>query len=330
MPSAPRIEINRAVRNGLHDSGVIPLLETGGRANPRRFIVADGSQQWSVWVYIWTLTPGGRPKRPHEFRIQMTGVSPPLPRNPNGFMAIIGYDPNLGVLAGFDIDKHAGFSPGSPSVQIDTRSLNEALQSGFGFDFKQQNAEIAIGIRSDHLWFYLQNAKDLHQFGSDAEALALLEGAARRDDGAPEVTNLLPPDRERVVSEVSRLARSSSFRLQVLQAYGYRCAVTRIQLRVVEAAHIFPAAAGAVDDVRNGLALSATYHRAFDRGLIYLDESLNMRLNPQEAEQLRVIERNGGLTALEESLGRIHLPQDSNQWPHPDYIRMANQHRGIQ
>jgi putative restriction endonuclease len=55
-------------------------------------------------------------------------------------------------------------------------------------------------------------------------------------------------------------------------AYGNRCAVTRVQLRLVDAAHILPVGTtGSADHVRNGIALSPTYHRAFDAGLIYLD-----------------------------------------------------------
>jgi putative restriction endonuclease len=40
----------------------------------------------------------------------------------------------------------------------------------------------------------------------------------------------------------------------------------------VQAAHIRPVAASGSDSVRNGLALSATVHWMFDRGLISVDE----------------------------------------------------------
>jgi hypothetical protein len=41
--------------------------------------------------------------------------------------------------------------------------------------------------------------------------------------------------RRRIVQTVSRLSRAANFRLQTLNAYGNRCAVTRAQLRLVDA-----------------------------------------------------------------------------------------------
>src|SRR6185437_330566 len=81
-------------------------------------------------------------------------------------------------------------------------------------------------------------------------------------------------------TEVSRLSRAADFRQRVLFAYGNRCAVTRVQLRLVDAAHILPVGApGSSDHVRNGIALAPTYHRALDSGLVYLDERCRMQLN---------------------------------------------------
>jgi putative restriction endonuclease len=116
-----------------------------------------------------------------------------------------------------------------------------------------------------------------------------------------------------------------------LTAYANRCAVTRMQLRLVDAAHILPVSAqNSTDDVRNGLALSPTYHRAFDNALIFLDESLVMRINPAKALQLATLRLEGGLPDFKNYLGkRIHLPPDKRQWPEPGMIRKANSYRRI-
>jgi putative restriction endonuclease len=141
----------------------------------------------------------------------------------------------------------------------------------------------------------------------------------------------LGPARERVVQTVSRMSRLSSFRQQVINAYGSRCAVTRMQLRLVDAAHILPVGApGSVDDVRNALTLAPTYHRAYDRGLIYLDDSYVMRINTEKEAALVAAHLDGGLADLKATLGKIHLPQDRRQWPGVNFIRRANQHRQIQ
>ena len=71
--------------------------------------------------------------------------------------------------------------------------------------------------------------------------------------------------------------RDVAFRRQVLSAYEDTCAISGIGLRngggrpEVQAAHIRPIHRGGSDSVRNGLALSATVHWMFDRGLIAID-----------------------------------------------------------
>ncbi len=107
--------------------------------------------------------------------------------------------------------------------------------------------------------------------------------------------------------------------------------MTRAQLRLAEAAHILRVAAGdrSIDDVRNGLALSPTYHRAFDRGLTYLTEALEMRLHEAQVADLKQADRDGGLEAFRATLGKIHLPPDQKQRPDASFIKLANEYRGI-
>ncbi|WP_434384892.1 HNH endonuclease [Melittangium boletus] len=63
------------------------------------------------------------------------------------------------------------------------------------------------------------------------------------------------------------------FRVQVLDAYGRACSVTREHsLPVLEAAHIQPYARGGSHEVRNGLVLRSDIHRLFDRGYVTVDE----------------------------------------------------------
>lgn len=135
---------------------------------------------------------------------------------------------------------------------------------------------------------------------------------------------LAPPEAPRLLVSVRAVSR--------LFAYGNRCAVTRIQLRLVEAAHILPVGApGSVDHVRNGIALSPTYHRAFDAGLIYLNEEHKMQLNEGRAHLLERMDLGGGLEDFKASLGQtIFLPPDANQRPHIDFIRRANRFRQVE
>ena len=107
--------------------------------------------------------------------------------------------------------------------------------------------------------------------------------------------------------------------------------MTRVQLRLVEAAHILPVgAAGSVDHVRNGIALSPTYHRAFDAGLIYLDGHHRMRVNEGRVHLLRQLDLADGVDTFRAPLGQqIFLPPDPNQRPSQDFILRGNRLRQI-
>lgn len=240
------------------------------------------------------------------------------------------YEPNIDFFAGFDIERHRAFIPGSPSVQVDLNCLHAALQNGFGFD-RKTNDEIAVGVRPDQLTNYIANASQLHKHGSRAQMYQLLTQAAALQPIPQNVVAHLTQPRQRVLRQLSQLAREGAFRHTVLTAYGHRCAVTRAQLRLVDAAHILPVGAtGSTDDVRNRVALAPTFHRAFDHGLIYLDENYFMHLNPQQELQLTTLNLHGGLPDFRTLLGRrIHLPADQHQWPDTRLIRQANRYRRV-
>ena len=87
-----------------------------------------------------------------------------------------------------------------------------------------------------------------------------------------------------------------------------------MQLRLVEAAHILPVGApGSVEDITNGIALSPTYHRAYDGGLIFLTNDYRMDVNDRRVSALRTANLLGGLEGLRGSLGRVLLPPDRRQ-----------------
>ncbi len=323
--------LNHSIIDALDEGNATAVLISSPSRNPRRLVVQSGQSIFELWTYIWTLTHGGGAARPkNEFRIQLTGVTPPLELNPTGPTILIGYEPNLKCFAGFDLRRHKRFSINSPSIQIPITVLHTALQHGLSFATKGNN-EIAIGFRPDQFLAYALNAELLHTYGAEAKTVDLLTKAAALEPIGAEELERVAKDRQRVVATVSRLSRDSDFRRKVTIAYDRRCAVTRIQLRLIDAAHILPVGAkGSCDEVYNGICLSPTYHRAFDRSLIYLDENLNMQINPAQERELARLRLDGGLDDFKSYLGRkIHLPADKRQWPQPDLIREANGFRKI-
>lgn len=330
MPAIVPAALVDALLDAFQESGSSGVLLSPISKHPRKFAVqtADGAAE--IWVYIWTLTHGGRPNLPDEYRIQMTTVTSPLSLNPIGYTLLLGYEPNLKMFAGFDLDRHSKFTIGSPSVQIDIRTLHKALQDGLAFDRKDNN-EVAIGIRPDQFLHYTENAATLHKFGANAKTFDLLVRASSQQDIPDKELLTIPKARQLVVATVKRLSRDATFRVAVRTAYQDRCAVTRMQLRLVEAAHILPVGAlGSTDEVRNGLALSPTFHRAYDNGLIYLADDYVMKINPEKEDYLVQLNLDGGLPDFKSLLNkRIHLPPDRRQWPAKRYIHKANEYRRI-
>ena len=330
MAATSRQIIDHAILDAIHECGAVGMLVPSSAAHPRVYMVAHKGQQFSLWVYCWTLTHGGRKSLPNEYRIQMTSVESPLPVNSDGKTVLLGYEPNLGLFAGLDLNRHLAFTGRSPSVQVSLSTLHNSLQHGMAFQTKSNN-EIAIGIRSDQLVFYCENAAEMHLLGDDSTFVEAADRAVIKQEVADDDIQEFSPQRQRLIRETARWSRLATFRKQVLNAYDNMCAVTRRKLNLVDAAHILPVKAGdqSIDNVRNGIALSPTYHRAFDNGLIYLDDNMIMRLNRRAADALVRQGLDSGIDSFVADLGKIHLPYDPEQHPDPYFIRLANGYRGL-
>ena len=330
MPAISQTVLAAAVLDAIQQAGFSGILVNSATDRPRRFAVSGQNiEAFSISVYIWTLTFGGRKNLPNEYRIQMTSVSSPLTTPSDGPVVLLGYEPELRLFVGFDWDRHSTFATGSPSVQIDREVLKEAETGGLSFH-RKSNEEIAVGIRADQLIAYVLNSRALHQYGRESKVFKLLRRGTALDAISESELKPLSAKRRRIVETIRRLSRDTSFRRTVMFAYGNTCAVTRVQLQLVDAAHILPVGApGSHDHVTNGLALSPTYHRAFDAKLIYLDEDFRMRLNPLRAAELAALDLQGGIESFKAPLGRILLPPDKNQWPRVELIRKANRFRRI-
>lgn len=107
-------------------------------------------------------------------------------------------------------------------------------------------------------------------------------------------------ERSRVSSLTSRAVRDRLFRKRVVSAYDARCAVTGLKLingggrAEVEAAHIRPVELGGPDIITNGIALSGTVHWMFDRGLISLNDDLEILVTHSAARRTAPHRGKGG------------------------------------
>lgn len=79
---------------------------------------------------------------------------------------------------------------------------------------------------------------------------------------------------ERGRAATTRVEREgqSTFRLRLLQAYGWQCAVTREHTEpVLDAAHIQPYLGPRSNHLQNGIVLTKEFHALFDRGLATIE-----------------------------------------------------------
>lgn len=121
--------------------------------------------------------------------------------------------------------------------------------------------------------------------------------------------------------EEERLIRGSVFKRIVPLQYGYQCAITRMQasstvssVQLVDACHIVPIAEAGIDHISNGISLSPTLHRAFDRGLITITSNYHVRVSPHLNEA-------AGPYSLKQYEGTpIALPGQIKYHPNPDHL----------
>lgn len=129
---------------------------------------------------------------------------------------------------------------------------------------------------------------------------------------------------ERARRLVTAISREARFRDEVLDAYEHRCSLSGLAVSpspshaygLLDAAHIRPVGSMGADHITNGLALTPTLHRLFDKGLFtlaYRGSSLEVRTSPRlstemirgnEGFELRLV---GGIAAA--------LPHDTSSRP---------------
>jgi putative restriction endonuclease len=126
-----------------------------------------------IKVYIWNLTHGGGRARPSgEYRIQAK-VREGFREEEDWTTLILGWWDAGGVFAGFDLHRHL-MPAWSSSIQIKEEALREGGRNGFAASDKG-NEEIAIAFRPDFFIDYLQNLRQLHDFGESPADLEVLE-----------------------------------------------------------------------------------------------------------------------------------------------------------
>ncbi len=123
--------------------------------------------------------------------------------------------------------------------------------------------------------------------------------------------------------EEEKFIRGGLFKKLVPQVYNSTCCFSGMRLissfgfSMIDACHIVPFSVSKNDKVSNGIALCPNLHRAFDRGLLAVDNEFKIIVSTQFAED---VTNNYGLKMLENKpiqspFGEIHNPLKENfEW----------------
>jgi putative restriction endonuclease len=327
------------VERSILDSGWKYLRLSAGDDHPARYQIYrdDENNNETVRIYIWNLTHGGGAARAaDEYRIQITGIasengSQQFFAEPDGKTVILGWWQEIGVFAGFDYSFHSGPLGNSPSIQIREAALRNAHANGFAAHNKG-NGELAIAFRPDFMGTYLHNLEELHDSGTHPEEISLLEEIAENPDNVDEaeIEKEIPPERQYAVVSTRKALRDINFRNRVLTAYGQRCAMCGVQLKLLDAAHILPVAhPDSTDQTSNGVALCALHHRAFDRALVTFDDEHKIHVHEAQVKEFAETGHDGGIEEFRKALRpALILPPDKRDRPDSKFVLAINALRG--
>ena len=134
--------------------------------------------------------------------------------------------------------------------------------------------------------------------------------------------------RLQVAEEEMVYVRSWIFKKMVPQVYQNTCAITGMRVScaqgksLIDACHIVPFSRDQDDRVTNGIALCPNLHRAFDCGLVSIDQDYKVLVSDHLIEDST---HPYGLASLR---GRkIILPQEKHQWPNPENLEWHRKSR---
>ncbi|TQV83043.1 HNH endonuclease [Denitrobaculum tricleocarpae] len=320
----------------LYQSGQSFLRLSEERTHPAAYQIMDGDKSFRLRLYIWNLTFGGRASLPNEWRIQVTGLPEIEGRQRfvpevGGKTAILGWCDDLRVFAAYDISRHSGPLGGSPSIQIRQPALESAHINGLAHQFKGEE-EVAFAVKSAYMGTYLRYMDELHACGSSDETLRLLAEICENPENIDEaeIEAIVPESRRYAVVSTKKALRDANFKDRVLTAYSHACAMCGVQLRLLDAAHILPAAhPESTDETSNGVALCALHHRAYDRGLVTFDAAYRVHRNGRMEQDLSTNNLDAGLADFRDKLlPIIAVPPAHADRPAPNYVNRVNAMRG--
>jgi putative restriction endonuclease len=119
--------------------------------------------------------------------------------------------------------------------------------------------------------------------------------------------------------------RSGVFKRVIPKIYNYTCCISGMRIvsgydiQMIDACHIVPFSVSHDDTITNGISLSPNLHRAFDRGLITLNENYRVVVSKSFTEN----QNENSLQAYEGK--QIALPKEIHHHPYKDNFKWHNE-----
>jgi putative restriction endonuclease len=192
----------------------------------------------------------------------------------------------------------------------------------------------AASVRIDAEFFALLHDADFRKQLRRVLIAKYFEDAGERA-ALYELVGLSVPSDEIIQADAQRYeavresGRDARFKLTVVPAYNYTCALFRFRLTtvesgsIVEAAHIHQWAKSGNDDPRNGIALCKNAHWCFDEGLWSLDDDYRVLVAEDRFDE------SGNMSLLLKPLAghRVLLPANTQLWPDKKHLAWHRTHR---
>jgi putative restriction endonuclease len=319
MSIVPPDEQIARLTEGLVASGFSVASSTDPARRPVTLALANAEGTTTLRVFCWNVTSGGRGRPETEFRVQTTRPRETPLYVPGETTLVLGYDADRDLFVAWEAEKHPN-PGGSSSLQVSLDTLERAAETGMAAKERTVGGEVEVvtAFQPELVGVYLTVRADLNVGDATIAKATALAASGEEAEPPEELTG--DPERRRVISRMSRLVRDEQFRLRVLRAYGSRCAFCDLDASLAEAAHVKSVASGGHDRITNGIASCPTHHKAFDRGLILVQDDLGVSLNSSRLDELSVssTERERLGAELRE---RLRLPDDERLRPSHENLR---------
>lgn len=123
--------------------------------------------------------------------------------------------------------------------------------------------------------------------------------------------------------------RGGLFKKTIPKIYNQTCCISGMKIestanaQMIDACHIVPFSISNDDTIPNGISLSPNLHRAFDRGLITINQDYLVRISPS-------VNENNSVFSLSQFNGkRIILPEKTTWFPSIESLQWHNKERFI-